>query len=508
MRDAKFKPNVLLPQQQLESQVEDHSPLPTWPSSRNPLKTLVIVASFLASVFILWSRQSWDTLRQNHDSFYAKITTPPQSICPVSRGPGISYSGHIGLRGDSDSVPKRSFFWYFEAEEDAEDAPIILTFGGGPGTSGMLSPMSAQGPCVAVENGTAVNPNRWTEHFNFIALDHPIGVGFSYGTRVNNSRDAAIDVYDFLQKFFHLFPHLIGNPLILSGGSYGGIYVPHIATVIHEKNAALVAGNGPRGAIHINLESMMVSNPVSDATSYYRWMLHTRCYDVDMYNASTCAELFAVLPACLESIQLAQQGPGWSVEKHVAAQKVCMLLENGDRHGTVIEDVRKKCYSTEPLACLPPSFGWSRNFFNRSDVRDALGIPEHVNFNILSDDVTTEFRAYGDKFQPAYLLYEPLLRDGIRLLHYVGAQDANCAWRGVISFLKLLQSPFQDEFLRAPDVPWPTADDATVRVVGPGAGNMTYILVAQGGHFVARDQPALVKSIVDHWVPNVPFVSS
>jgi hypothetical protein len=85
----------------------------------------------------------------------------------------------------------------------------------------------------------------------------------------------------------------------------------------------------------------------------------------------------------------------------------------------------------------------------------------------------------------------------------VGAQDANCAWPGVISFvrgfagcipvplthaiynqLKLLQSPFQDEFLRAPDVPWPTAEDATVRVVGEGAGNMTYILIAEAGHFV------------------------
>lgn len=36
----------------------------------------------------------------------------------------------------------------------------------------------------------------------------PIGVGYSYGTMVNNSRAAAYDVYDFLLKFFHLYPHL------------------------------------------------------------------------------------------------------------------------------------------------------------------------------------------------------------------------------------------------------------------------------------------------------------
>lgn len=34
----------------------------------------------------------------------------------------------------------------------------------------------------------------------------PIPAGFSYGLGVDNSRDAAHDVYDFLQKFFTLFP--------------------------------------------------------------------------------------------------------------------------------------------------------------------------------------------------------------------------------------------------------------------------------------------------------------
>ena len=30
----------------------------------------------------------------------------------------------------------------------------------------------------------------------------PIGVGFSYGATVNNSADAAKEMYDFLQKFY------------------------------------------------------------------------------------------------------------------------------------------------------------------------------------------------------------------------------------------------------------------------------------------------------------------
>ncbi|KAJ6508230.1 alpha/beta-hydrolase [Mycena sanguinolenta] len=492
----------LLPQAQLNSGRLNRG------SRSTCTRTRWLVICSLVVAWFLFSRRNWKSAQSRADQFYADIATPA-NICPSPQGPSVSHSGYIGLKGDSETEPKRSFFWYFEAEHDAKSAPVILTIGGGPGTSGMLNPLSAQGPCLVVENGTVPNPNRWTEHFNLLALDHPVGVGASYGTQVNNSRSAAIDVYDFLQKFFRFFPDLAQNQFILSGGSYGGVYVPHIATVIHEQNIALAKGKGQPGAIHINLESMMVSNPISDATSHFTWLLQTRCYNAEMYNASTCNEMFKILPTCLESIQFAQQTPAWSVGRRVAAQDICQQLEEGDTHGTVVEDVRKKCYSKEPLGCLPPGFGWINDFFSQPDNKNALRIPEHVHFRSLADDVTNEFRKYGDIIQPAYLMYGPLLKAGIRLLHYVGAEDANCAWPGVISFLRLLQSPFQDEFLRAPDLPWPTTtQNATVRVVGEGAGNMTYILVAEAGHFVARDQPALVKSIVEHWVQNVPFIQS
>lgn len=49
----------------------------------------------------------------------------------------------------------------------------------------------------------------------------------------------------------------------MNGGSYGGIYVPNIATVIHEENRAVALGNGQPGAVPINLESLMISNPIS-----------------------------------------------------------------------------------------------------------------------------------------------------------------------------------------------------------------------------------------------------
>ncbi|KAJ7127665.1 hypothetical protein C8R44DRAFT_733107 [Mycena epipterygia] len=257
------------------------------------------------------------------------------------------------------------------------------------------------------------------------------------------------------------------------------MYVPHIATVIHEQNIALAAGKGKPGAIHLNLESMMISNPISwsqDATSHFTWLLQTRCYLADMYNASTCAEMFEILPACLDSIQLAQQGPGWSEERRVEAAVQCYRLEKGDTHGTVVDDVRKKasdlqhagCDSKDPLGCIPPSFGWTESFFRRADIKNALGIPEHINFSAIAEDVNADFWKYGDS---------------VFALRTAAHRQNQAPPLTTHTQLKLLKSPFQDEFLRTPDIPWPTAEDATARVVGEGAGNMTYILVDQAGHF-------------------------
>jgi hypothetical protein len=66
---------------------------------------------------------------------------------------------------------------------------------------------------------------------------------------------------------------------------------------------------------------------------------------------------------------------------------------------------------------------------------------------------------------------------------FIHARLAPCSLISVAQ-LKLLQTPFQDAFLHTPDVPWPTKEEATVRVVGEGAGNMTFILLAEAGHFV------------------------
>lgn len=44
------------------------------------------------------------------ESYYTKISEP-RDVCP-GQGNATSYSGYIGLKGDTEEKPKRSFFWY------------------------------------------------------------------------------------------------------------------------------------------------------------------------------------------------------------------------------------------------------------------------------------------------------------------------------------------------------------------------------------------------------------
>ncbi|KAF9067255.1 Alpha/Beta hydrolase protein [Rhodocollybia butyracea] len=122
-------------------------------------------------------------------------------------------SGYVHLTNSAGEEDKH-LFWcedrLFKARHDPKNAPVVMTLGGGPGASGMLFPFSGAGPCSITVNATGGGeaiPSlySWTEHANLLAIDHPVGVGFSYGDQAslrNSSLTAAWDTDDFLQAFW------------------------------------------------------------------------------------------------------------------------------------------------------------------------------------------------------------------------------------------------------------------------------------------------------------------
>lgn len=67
-----------------------------------------LIAVFIAAVVTLsvYNR----AIQPRFPRFYANVSTP-YNICPGINTEWHSRSGYIGLAGDSDAQPKRSFFW-------------------------------------------------------------------------------------------------------------------------------------------------------------------------------------------------------------------------------------------------------------------------------------------------------------------------------------------------------------------------------------------------------------
>lgn len=97
-----------------------------------------------------------------------------EGVCETT--PGVnSYAGYVDL-----SPTEHTFFWFFEARHDPENAPITLWLNGGPGSDSLIGLFEELGPCgVNKNNESYINKNSWNEVSNMLFLSQPLGVGMN-----------------------------------------------------------------------------------------------------------------------------------------------------------------------------------------------------------------------------------------------------------------------------------------------------------------------------------------
>ena len=133
-------------------------------------------------------------------------------------------------------------YWLALAEKDPANAPVVLWLNGGPGSSSILGFLQEEGPLlINATGGLMDNPWGWTKYVNLMALEAPIGVGYSYCSRqkesgkpcVNTDRYTASASRAALVDFFtRKFPELAKNPFYITGESYAGVYIPTLSKEI------------------------------------------------------------------------------------------------------------------------------------------------------------------------------------------------------------------------------------------------------------------------------------
>ncbi|KAM0716484.1 hypothetical protein Q7P37_007929 [Cladosporium fusiforme] len=105
------------------------------------------------------------------------ITLPPYTLAPIQQNYSIN-----------------TFFWFIEARQVPESAPLTIWLNGGPGSSSMVGLFTEVGPCEVVQMGDGSYGTQsrmwgWDRSSNILFIDQPNQVGFSYDTATNASYD-------------------------------------------------------------------------------------------------------------------------------------------------------------------------------------------------------------------------------------------------------------------------------------------------------------------------------
>lgn len=211
----------------------------------------------------------------------------------------LSYAGLIPVR-QTHAYQAKLFYWFFPCTTNPQAPLVIWLQGGpfSSSMSGLFlesGPLRIQTkPGVILSPSTqnetihdfllSTNPSTWNLHFNMVFLDQPVGTGFSFVDPpiavnqtdskksqptlvrrsvtectdpsgcptpssnktsedpdyqhgyVKNQDAIAKDFLSFLDQFYQRYPSMKQVNLTISSESYGGKYVPSIATAITEHN--------------------------------------------------------------------------------------------------------------------------------------------------------------------------------------------------------------------------------------------------------------------------------
>jgi len=190
--------------------------------------------------------------------------------------PTTQFSGYLDATDGCDTKVNGKYcklhYWLAMAEDDPEfKKPIILWLNGGPGSSSVIGFLQELGPLLTnATGGLQYNPYSWTKVGHVLALEAPIGVGYSYCEKqkvegkacVNTDKYTASSSRAAIADFFdHKFPELRNNDFFITGESYAGVYIPTLTKEILDYNREAKKDNHKS---NINLKGISVGDPCTD----------------------------------------------------------------------------------------------------------------------------------------------------------------------------------------------------------------------------------------------------
>ncbi|KAJ3497662.1 hypothetical protein NLG97_g1729 [Lecanicillium saksenae] len=398
------------------------------------------------------------------------------------------------------------FYWYFDSRNDPEHDPIIVAFPGGPGGSGVLLALGANGPCL-LEEGES-RPNAWSFNNNasILFLDQPSGTGFSRlangAPLLDNDQDAAKDFQRFLQLFFsEAFPEKRHLPLHIYTASYGGHYGPVYLHHILESRR-----HGSDVAFWGDIRSLTLHDPQIDWMATFVGTYPFLCDNKEtagLLNETACEFIADNMPeqkrlghgchAAYNGGSECRAAYNHGVEV-IQAPYTDLRLDLGDFH--------RKCpegYSY-PI-CKQTGIEVMEKFMNQDWVKKDLRMPLDSRFIALNMDIWNAFHESGSWHTPTTKelidvldAYKEEQIGNIKVMILNGNWDVIINTQGNLWLSDRLTWSGQSDFRSKQLQPLPEGLGITGAWKATKDGNFAFVAVDGVGHFPSGAQSEVLTS--------------
>jgi len=391
-------------------------------------------------------------------------------VGPSSGASPYEYSGYLQI---NQATGASLFYWFFPAQNANPNAPFILWLQGGPGSSSIqIGLLNELGPYTVNEKLELVdNPYSWNQKYHVLFIDQPVGTGFSFvgtGKYITTGQEMAENLYTALIQFFRLYPTYSKNDFYVFGESYGGKYVPYIASHILKQGSV------------IPLKGIGIGNGISDPA------VQVVTYDAQSYNLGLIDEFQRRELVLLENkcVQLTQ-----AEQWNAAADARAAVLDFISASSGYLNFYDVRTYT---------QYDWNttNRFLALTETRKNLHVGNHT-FNTEGGAVAEAFKP--DMMQSARGLF-PAMLDKIRVLLYQGQFDLRDGVASNEAWIPRIDWPGREAFFNATRKVW--------RVNGNVAGyiknykSLTQLTVVGAGHMVPMNQPLHALAMVSNFIEN------
>lgn len=367
------------------------------------------------------------------------------------------------------------FFWFFrKTSSDWQKAPLLLWLQGGPGCSSMHGLFEENGPFIVTEDGLKRRDYSWTNAYNMIYIDNPVGSGFSFTDSpkgyINTQEEVADHLYAALTQFFQLFPELETNAFYITGESYAGRYIPAISYKIHTLKKDNLTS--------INLKGLFMISASTEGL-YNGWA--NFCHAIGIIDSQTKIFLETLEQKLKSDISLKQ----WEQASSVRGD---LIIKVHTDSGVSLYDYTKPAVNIIKDLKFP-------SFLNEANTRKEIHVG-NVEYFTCNDKIYEDF--FGDISKSVVSWVEELVN--YYPVAFVGGQfDVIVAYPLVLSVMEKLNWNGASAYKTATRK---ILGDKTLDGYIKSAGNLKDGFIRNAGHMVPKDQPQATFNLLNKFVNN------